>query len=177
MLATLKALDWLKILHKAIVPCFVCMLLAGLYCAGVIHGKSVIQTQWNSAKLVQALADSELRGKILQKEQVHRQEIVSVSEQLRKTEALHDQAVSALAAEHAERLRASAGRSTLYWNLAEAGPAECRALASHTAEFDRALEQGIDLVDELQAALRQRDDQLRLVGQALISDRTLVGMN
>lgn len=145
------------------------------YHSGYKHGHTKVLKQWAAEQKVRNDALLVLTGKIHQQELANRQESTRIAEQLRKSEVQHEEAVAALNAERAQRLRLSAERASGYQRLAEAGPAERRGLASHAAELDRSLEEGRSLVGELAAALGQREQQLKLLGAQITEDRKLLG--
>ena len=147
---------------------------SALYFSGVTQGENNITVQWQKEKLSHAEEISKLRGEIQQKEFGHRQESARIADQLRKTEVQYEKAISDLSAERAQRLRLSVERAAIYERNAASGPAQCRALASHAAQLDRSLEEGRSVVAELRSALGQRDEQLRLLGAQLTTDRQLL---
>lgn len=152
-------------------------IFGGLYHTGAEAGRTEVQAQFDAYKLAEAKQLEAVRAANASEELRHRQETAAIEDQLRKTEADHEATVLAIRADLSGRLHASEQRAAVYRRLSEAGPAERDLLASHTAELDRALEQGVGLVGELQAAVGQRDDELRAVGAKLISDRDLMGVH
>lgn len=141
---------------------------------GTHQGENNINVRWQAEKLAHGRAIAKLEGEIKQQEFGHRQETDRIAGQLRKTEVDYEKASTALASEHALRLRQSAERARAYTAQAEAGPDQCRDLAGHAAGLDAALEEGRGLVGELKAALGRREDQLRLLGAQIINDRKLL---
>lgn len=141
---------------------------------GVKTGEKNISVLWLKDQKEQAQKLLALQEEIKQKEFGHRQESARISDQLRKSETEHDQSLAALNADLAQRLRISTERAVVYQRQAEAGSDQCRGLASHAAQLDRSLEEGRGLVGELAATLRQRDEQLRLIGAQLTNDRLLL---
>lgn len=150
----------------------VCYLIGNI--RGNTEGEERINARWSQEKQQYQEEILKLRTAYAEQEGLHRQETSRISEQLRKTEATHEEVLANLAARHVERLRISTQRAEVYQRQAEAGSAQCRDLASHTAELDRALEEGRGLVGELAATLRQRDAQLRLVGAQIANDRQIL---
>lgn len=141
---------------------------------GVISGRAAITVEWQKEKIEHRDKILMLTAQIQQKEFAHRQESSRVAEQLRKTEVQYEEATRALSAERTQRLLLSKERAAVYQRLANAGSDKCRDLASHAAKLDHSLEEGRGLVAELQTALGQRDEQLRLLGAQLINDRRLL---
>lgn len=150
------------------------LVMSACFHSGITQGENNINVLWQKDKLEQATKMAELQEKIQKQEFGHRQETDRIAVQLRKTEVDYEKASAALAAERTQRLRLSTERAALYSRLAEAGPDQCRGLASHAAELDRTLEEGRSLVGELRSALGQREDQLRLLGAQIINDRKLL---
>lgn len=150
------------------------LVMSACFFFGMNLGQNNINVRWQQEKLEHAKALNILTGKIQAKEFAHRQESVQVAEELRKTEGNYEKAVADLRVERRERLQLSAERSAAYKRLAEAGPAGSGDLASHAAKLDGALEEGRSLVGELQAALGQREDQLRLLGAQIVNDRKIL---
>jgi hypothetical protein len=170
-----KKVNWRAFLGLALFPLAAWLVIAGLWIGGMSHGKHIVQAQWDKERAEYQAKIEALQVDIKNKEAVHRQETAQINGKLRKTEEDHETTVAALRRDLTLRLSVSDRRASVYQRLAEAGPAQCRGLASHTAELDRSLEEGVGLVGELQARLGQREDQLRLVGDQLIADRKLVG--
>lgn len=148
--------------------------MSACFFSGVTQGENNINARWQKEKLATAEQLVALQGEIKLREFGHRQETARISDQLRKSEDRHEKVSAALAAEHALRLRLSTERAAGYARIAQSGSAECRSLASHAAELDRALEEGRGLVGELQEALGHRDAQLRLLGAQITNDRSLL---
>lgn len=142
---------------------------------GNAQGAAGVTAQWESAKNEQLKKIIALKDELARKGEAHRQETTRISDQLRKTEADYETTVAALATERSERLRLSDQRAARYLERAEAGTAECRSLASHTAQLDRALEEGRSLVKELGSTIERRDSELRLLGAQIQNDRKLLG--
>lgn len=166
--------DWARVIGICLIPLVLWLMIAGLYMAGMNNGKSQIQAKWDAAGVAQQKQMNILQGEINQKEAVHTQETVGLSDQLKKAQTQHDQAVAALNTEHALRMRQSTARGAVYQREADAGGDQSRDLASHATELDGALEEGIGLVGELQEALGQREDELKLLGAQIVSDHKLV---
>lgn len=146
-----------------------------VYALGGDAGRARVTAEWERAKQDQLKQIHDLQAEIANRELRHRQETAAIADELRKTEATHEQDLAALRAEHADRLRASERRAAAYQRLAEDGPAACTRLAGHAARLDRALEEGRSLVVELGSTVEQRDSQLRLLGAQINTDRKLLG--
>lgn len=76
---------------------------------------------------------------------------------------------------YADKLQQSQDRSAIYQRKATASEAERRSLADHTARLDKALTEGIRLVEELSGTIRLRDEQLRFIGKYLEDTYKLIG--
>lgn len=145
------------------------------YMVGNIKGSAAVTKQWDKAKNEQLEKIIALQDELSRKGEAHRQENDRISGQLRKTEVDYAKTVAALDAERTQRLLNSTQRAASYLERAEAGTAECRSLASHTAKLDRALEEGRSLVKELGSTIERRDSELRLLGAQIQNDRKLLG--
>lgn len=146
----------------------------GAYAWAYNRGAASVQTQWDRAREAQQVAATKLQLEYAGKEAVHRQNLERVTDALNQANTKHEQALVALRADFARRLQSSEARAGVYQRQAEAGPAQCRDLASHAARLDQSLEEGRSLVWELRATLGQRDQQIRLLGTQLLNDRQLL---
>lgn len=145
------------------------------YIVGNVKGKAAVTHEWDKSKNEQLERIIALKDELARKGEVHRQENDRISGELRKTEVDYAKTVAALDAERTQRLLNSTQRAASYLERAEAGTAECRSLASHTAKLDRALEEGRSLVKELGSTIERRDSELRLLGAQIQNDRKLLG--
>jgi hypothetical protein len=137
------------------------------------HGKSEIQSEWDAQKQAQTKAVDTLKAQYAQKELSHAQESQRAADALSSASEAHAKELDAVRSDYARSLQRSETRAAIYQRQATGGAAECRGLASHTAELDRSLEAGRSLVGELRATLELRDRQLVQVGQQLMADRKL----
>lgn len=157
---------------------FLLVLLAalgwGAYSWAYNRGAASVQTQWDRAKAAQQAAATQLQLDYAGKEAEHRSQMAQVTKDLNQAHTQHEQALAALRADYARRLQSSEARAGVYQRQAEAGPAQCRDLASHAARLDASLEAGRSLVWELRATLGQREQQIRLLGTQLLNDRQLL---
>ena len=143
------------------------------FLSGSNHGKSVVQSLWDKEKIQTSAKIADLKEQLALKEETHRAETRKVEAALQKARNEHTSSLAAIQREYNARLQQSEARSTVYQRQAEGGSDSCRDLASHTAELDRSLEEGRNVVRELGETLRLRDSQLQAVGNQLINDRNL----
>ena len=148
-----------------------------IYSTGKQAGIDEVSKEWTQEKL--AYQDEILRIKTLNAglEQDFENREAEVNKELRNVKASYERTLASNASEHAARLRNHQERADLYERKAQGSEVERRGLASHAAELDRSLEEGRHLVGELQAAIGQRDAQLKLLGEQIITDRELINEN
>lgn len=146
-----------------------------LYSLGSSNGEAKVYAKWESQKLKDAEYIAELRETISELEWNHRQETTRISYELSQANEAHARSVAALDAEYALRLSDSEKRAEIYQRMSDSGSTQSANLASYAAQLDRSLEEGRRLVKEFRATLEQRDQQLRLLGQQILSDRQLTG--
>lgn len=145
-----------------------------VYVQGRTHGINKIQAEWDAQKILDAKALKDAQDKIDDAEDKSRQESQRISDELAKVKEDAAAAVAAANVRTALRLRDSEGRAALYMRDAEAGATERANLASHAAQLDRSLSEGIGLVEELRATLELRDGQIRGLAAQITSDRQLI---
>lgn len=150
-------------------------LLYFLYSVGVSNGKSKVEAEWNKATLEYNAEISKLESEYRAKEQIHQAENRRITDELFKAEKDHAVTVAAINADYSERLLRSTERASIYQRQANAGAVEQLNLASHAAQLDRSLVEGIKLVEEFSATVRQRDRQLIALGEQIINDRSVLG--
>lgn len=167
-------LNWTSILVGSLPLIGLLGAIYGVYNYGYGRGENAVQSEWNKEKLSRHDATKKVEGKIELKEDIHAGKSQEITNELSEAKARHARTVAQLNAAYAERLRRIEERDRVYRAQSTAGAAEQARLASHAAELDRALEEGIHLVDELQATLGQREDELKLLGAQIISDRQLM---
>lgn len=107
-------------------------------------------------------------------ETIHSQNQEKIDHALEAANALHADVLAADRIEYARRLRQHEARAAAFQRMSQADAAERERLASHAAELDRALAEGVGLVDELRHTLELRDQQLKLLGQQILADRQLM---
>ncbi len=109
-----------------------------------------------------------------QLETIHESNQKEINRALEAAKYESDAALAAARSEYAGRLRQSESRAGAYQRMSQADAAERVRLAEHAARLDAALEEGIFVVAELQAALGLRDQQLKQLGQQILADRKLM---
>lgn len=137
-----------------------------MYRVGYSRGFQDVQAEWEQQ-------ESRLATKVRELEQRHAALQEEVALEAKRVREAHQADVAAQRLVYEQRLSQSARRAEVYRVQAEAGTASAGDLAAHAARLDRALEEGRGLVRELRSALGLREDQLRLLGQQLKSDRRL----
>lgn len=153
------------------IACVLVLIL--LYTTGYNNGVGAVEAERKADRQEQALVVANLNGQIKQKEKAHAAETIKIKGDLAEREQAYASDLARLGSEYAMRLRDSEQRATRYSALANSGPDQCRSLASYTAQLDGSLVEGRSVVEELRSTLELRDQQLRLVGSQLLSDRQL----
>lgn len=147
------------------------------YSSGKAAGTSETQELWNKEKTAYALAIDVARKKLEAEQQAHAATSTSIDKRLLELERDGDAELRRLNRDYTDRMRNSEARAAEYQRQAQGTPDQCSRLASHAAELDRSLEQGRLLVGELQTVIGQRDAQLKLLGEQIITDRELINEN
>lgn len=151
------------------------LLGAFVYSKGEHAGEQKIQAAWDLDTKARDTAITNLRLEYAGKLALANSEKDRISNDLVKTRESSAAAIAALGRVHGQRLLRSTERASVYQRLSEAGPTERSGLASHAAELDRSLEEGRSLVAELGITLGQREQEIRLLGQQITSDRKVMG--
>lgn len=115
----------------------------------------------------------ELQLNFKDKEKVFNERVEALSVELAQTRLNHENTIDKLKHDFSNELRKSEQRAEVYKRYAESDSTKQRALASHTAQLDRSLTEGRELVRELTETIRVRDAQLRSLG-IYIQERTNV---
>lgn len=146
-----------------------------IYRHGYKTGSGDVLRKWDEDRARQEAAYAELLREYARAQADHQAETTRISDELAQIRQAHADALGRQRLAYEQRLRRSEGRAALYRDQAEAGAAGCRDLAGHAARLDRALEEGIGLVGELQETLGFRERQLRQLGEQIHADRKLLG--
>ena len=146
-----------------------------LYSHGKDAGVTETKTEWALDTARREAAINELRLKYSRLQVESTQENTRISDDLIHAREQARADLDAAAVAHGKRLLVSQERGAVYQRLAEAGPTERTGLASHAAKLDRALEEGRSVVAELGITLGQREEELKLLGAQITSDRKLMG--
>lgn len=156
---------------------FIVILVGGIfvYFQGYRHGSLAIQAEWDQERQEFREFQDQLIADFAQKEFDYRAENDRILQELVETRRHYEVALAHQRSTYEQRLLQSENRAQVYQRQAEAGAASCRDLASHAARLDRALEEGRGLVRELGESLGFRDQQLRMLGQRLLNERSLIG--
>lgn len=166
-----------KFLPYLIIATIISGTLFWFHHSGVATGRAEVQEQWDAEKASYKKALDSLQAQYDTLESQVRIDNQRNSDELAEKDKNHAVVVARIERDYEQRLQHSEQRARRYQRQAQGGAVEQANLASHAAELDRALEQGRRLVAELTATLRQRDEQLRAVGQQLLNDRKLLTMD
>lgn len=170
----LSRIPWVQILKVAAPIILVICVLWGIYSIGYGNGKKHVQTEWDKDKIIQQNEMIRIKDENSKKEAFHSINSVRISDELSQTKDQLAIALNNLASERTSRMQLSAERSKIYKQLGEASTPQCSYLASHAAKLDASLEEGRGLVKEFRATLGQRENELRLLGDQILSDRELM---
>ena len=107
----------------------------------------------------------------------HRIFSAQVADILTQKDKEYEDSIIAIRTDFTGRMRNHETRMQMYKRQAEAGSAQCSSLASHAAELDGSLEHGKRVAAELAATVRLRDEQLKLLGQQIQTDRAVLESN
>lgn len=169
---------WLIVLKK-LLPSLVLVGLVlalgyGVYRKGYGSGSADVRAEWELEVQAMREAHDQLVKEYAEREAAHRLENTRITHELSEARRTHDLVLAEQRSAYERRLLRSADRAAVYQRQAEAGAAECRSLAGHAAELDRALEEGRALVRELGETLGFRDQQVIRLGQQILNDRKLL---
>lgn len=164
-----------KALPYLLVTCVIVGLGLAVYHHGYTRGVTEIRLEWEQDKAALRAEYDSLVLKAAQQaarqEEQHRLAQQEIADELAQTRKDHGVATARLRADFGQRLLQSDRRADVYQRQAQAGASAQRDLAGHAARLDRALEEGVGLVGELQAALGLREHQLVLLGRQIRRDR------
>ena len=144
-----------------------------IFSVGKDFGQNRIQTKWDQAVIAKNAEIDRLKEEIRDKERTHQVESERLSNALLQSTNNHSQELAAIQRDFTQRLQQSTQRGQIYERNSQGTATERASLASHAAQLDSSLEEGRQLVKEFGATLRLREDQLRFLGQQIISDRKL----
>lgn len=160
----------------SLVSCVALLILIGsAYVIGMKHGGKLVLADWNQEKIERKNAEDKLRLEYAGKTAIYKAEIVDLTDSLTKAKIDHERAIANINAANTERMRQYESRAGIYKAQSQSGTSECASLGSHATKLDRYLTEGIGLVEELTAVIKQRDSQLIGLGQQIRSDRKLLG--
>lgn len=98
------------------------------------------------------------------KERALNEELGALSNELVETRLQYENTITNLKSEYDSELLKSKQRAELYQRYSQSDKAKQRDLTNYTAQLDRSLTEGRELVRQLTEALRTRDTQLRALG-------------
>lgn len=160
-----------KVLPYLLLTCVIVSTGWAAYHFGYTRGTTEVRLAWEQAKAETRAEHDALVLELSQQVETHRVEQERIAHELAKAREDADLAIAGVRLTYEQRVLQSTRRATLYQRQAQAGAVAQRNLASHAARLDRALEEGIGLVGELQATLGLREHQLTLLGQQILRDR------
>lgn len=144
------------------------------YKAGWNSGTDHIQTKWDAEKIATRLKITRLEQEYSAYEETHKETVRGIAQVLQNYKRKYQDELALIESEYADRVLSSEERANVYKRQSEAGAIERRNLADHAARLDRSLEEGRRLVRELRSALRQREQELGILGSQIKADRQLL---
>lgn len=144
------------------------------YKAGWDKGTDHIQTKWDAERVATQLQIVQLKQEYSTYEEIHRETIRGITQELQDYKNKYQDELALIESEYADRVLSSEERANVYKRQSEAGAIERRNLADHAARLDRSLEEGRRLVRELRSTLRQREQELGILGSQIKADRQLL---
>lgn len=142
--------------------------------AGWNRGTDHIQTKWDAEKIATRLKITRLEQEYSAYEETHKETVRGIAQVLQNYKRKYQDELALIESEYADRVLSSEERANVYKRQSEAGAIERRNLADHAARLDRSLEEGRRLVRELRSALRQREQELGILGSQIKADRQLL---
>ena len=146
-----------------------------IYQKGYASGSQYIQEKWNQEKEQTKIKMLELQVQYnedkIRFENEKEAELKELKEKMEEQEAT----IASITDSLTDSLQQSEARSAVYQRKATASEAERRSLADHAARLDKALTEGIKLVEELTGTIKLRDEQLRFIGKYLEDTYKLIG--
>lgn len=163
-----------KVLPYLLATALILFLGSKLYGYIYARGAESVQVKWDEQERQRNETIQGIRDQYSRKEDAHRAINRKISNDL--SQARLDAAADLAAAqrEFDQRLRNSEARSAVYQRQAQGGAAERGDLAGHAARLDAALEEGVYLVEELQATLGLRERQVLALSEQIKNDRALI---
>ena len=167
-------IPWLKILKFGLPVLLVLGIGWWVYSLGSAAGQASVQAKWDHQKQVDADAVKAEKDRIAKDETAHRAEDRKISDELVTAKETAAAAIADARTATGKLREDSSRRESVYRAQAEAGAVERANLASHAAQLDRALTEGVGLVQELNATLELRDGQIRGLAAQIRNDRQLI---
>jgi hypothetical protein len=149
-------------------------LLAAVFLLGKASGISEVSAEWTEADERRHAIIQDIALDVAKKEATHLLESEKNSEALIKAKTDYEASLVKLRADLSDRLLVSEERAGLYKRKAQGTTSERDRLAEHATELDRSLEQGRSLVRELGQIVRQHEVTIRILGNQILRDRTLL---
>lgn len=163
-----------KLLPYVLIVCVILGLGYATYRHGYNHGSQKVRLLWEQDKATAQVAHTTLLELLARKGEEHRRKQQEIADELAQVRQTHEDALAQQRSSYEQRLLQSIRRATLYQRQAQAGAIAQRDLADHAARLDRALEEGIRLVEELAGTLGLRERQLILFSDQIRNDRQLL---
>lgn len=137
------------------------------------EGKHSTQVQWNLYKEQKNVEIQRLNSKYEVAAANHTTQSKKINDEIIQNKSATEVIIRNLRTELASRLLDSKARADIYQRQAQSGAVECGNLANYASELDRTLESGRNLVQELSTTVKQRDSEIKTLGDQILNDRKL----
>ena len=138
-------------------------------------GSKHIQAKWDAETVRNQQAMMKLEAEYEAKHQILKENQEKEVNELKDKILQYEKTSSVLKSSLNSKLQQSESRSKVYKRQAESSEAERRSLAIYTARLDKALTEGIQLVEELSATIKLRDEQLKFIRKYIEDTNKLLG--
>lgn len=140
------------------------------FATGIMMGSSHVQSKWDVEKIAQQQKIIEQQDHIKRLEidhQIQQNEIISEFEGIKRN---YENTIHSVISTHSDSLREHEARADIYRQKYQ----QCNSLVERTVQLDRAITQGIGLVEELEATIKHKDSGIIARDKIIANDRLLI---
>lgn len=165
-------------MNKGLIIGIMCAITVTLvYSAGVLHGMSNVQKEWDADVHAREVVTAAYKAENNLLKQQNSELVAKHTKDLKDAKQQYQNNIKQLESEFTRRMQLHENRAQLYREQAQGGEVERGTLANNAARFDRALEEGITVVDELSELVKLRDKQIIVLGEQIRADRKVLKVN